>query len=236
MLPISDKNKPGYRIPGQVPYNAKDAYKPPKPISVEQSLELPINSVFDIVRGIIDSTKIEEWINFINNLIVTVPNGLALRKEIAIFGRELDPMARNIILMRTMKYYNQINKSFIRFNIDLEKAVPRGGNYFRRVPKKSGKGYNYYYTEDDYNRSKSSHLSGENAHVSYLGNKVKNILVNKNGSDASVFKNLIQKYGIDKVENILKTSVEKGDIKIKGNKFYWSSGSGKDDKVKEQTK
>lgn len=211
-----------YRVPGQDPSVLKTIERVPKEVDPIKMLDLPIRTANDVIDGIINEPgEKQQWIHFIQNTLMSSRNSLELRRELISKAYYLDPILRNILAMRAMKYFDYINKSFIHFHIDLEKAMNRGGKYFKRVPRKNGKGYNYYYSEEDYDKSPSSHVSGDKAHTSYLSNKIKNILVSSSGGDASVFKNLVQKYGVDKVEKILKDEVKKGNISLKNKKFMW---------------
>lgn len=210
------------RIPGQDPSILRTVEKMPKEVDPIKMLDLPIRTANDVIDGIInDPGEKQQWIYFIQNTLMTSRNSLDLRRELISKAYYLDPILRNILAMRAMKYFNYVNKSFFHFHIDLEKAINRGGKYFKRVPRKNGKGYTYYYSEDDYDKSPNAHVNGDKAHTSYLSNKIKNILVSSKGGDASIFKNLIQKYGVDKVEKILRDEVKKGNISLKNKKFMW---------------
>lgn len=219
---IRDPNHSFYREPGQDPSIVKTVEKMPKEKTVWEAMELPVRTAHDVIGGIINEPgEKAEWIYFIQNTLMASRNMLELRKEIINKAYFMDPILRNILAMRAMKYYKYMSKSFINFHVDLEKAMNRGGKYFKRAPRKNGKGFNYYYSEDDYNKSPSAHVNGEDANNSYLANKVQNILVASKGGDASLFKNLVKKYGVKKIENVLKKEIEKGTVVFKGKKFSW---------------
>ena len=238
MLPITDIKSRDQRFPGQVPdmEAIKLANTQPKEWSIDRMLKKPILTARDVVADLsLGISQVSNWVGIINHAMFSVANELEFRKEIVAqsISHGIDPIVRNIIGVRAMAYYRRMKKGYT-FVIDLEKAEARGGNYFRRVPKGNGKGYNYYYDEDKYHNSKSAHMDGERATGGYLTNKIKVILsgLGKGGGDKAVFKGMIKKYGIEKVSSVLEDCKKKGNLKIEKRKFYWlEKGSGEDDKV-----
>jgi len=237
MLPIVELNSRTKRWPGQVPKKPKvlqETESRAPDFNINRLFDFPVSSAQEVIRDLpLEPGVLEEWINYIEHALISSQNELDFRKEISIKTMGHPPVIRNIVAMRAIKYYRYMSKSIHVFHIDLSKAEARGGNYFRRVPKGNGKGYNYYYSEDDYNRSTAPHLNGENANNGYLTNKVKNILNSgvADGARPEVFKNLVKKYGVVKIEKVLKGCVENGDVKIKAKRFYWVKGSDNNEKA-----
>lgn len=231
MLPIIDINSRLGRYPGQVLLEAvRQATEKPPEWSMDRMFDRPILIAGDVVGGLgFGVVEESQWIGIINHAVFSSDNELEFRKEIMVqmADRDLDPIVRNIISMRAIQYYRTMNKS-LRYTIDLQKAEPRGGSYYRRVPKANGKGYTYYYSEDQYHRSKQSHLDGDRAAGSYIENKIKNILATNGGKGgAKVFKGLVTKYGLSQSSSVLEGLVKRGLVKVNKGEFHWV-GEGKD--------
>ena len=232
MFPVTDINSRQGRYPGQVPIDrqaVKMLEEKPKDWDINRYFEHPVLTAKSVIDGLgFDIATMSQWVTYINKAVTGKQNELDFRKEIMVkaIAEGLEPIVRNIIGTRAIQYYKAIKKS-IQFHIDLEKAEARGGNYFRRVPKKNGKGYNYFYNEDDYHKNKNSHLDGDTAHRGYIGNKIK-VMLSTGAKDIKAFKGLVKKYGVDKVHKVIQGSIEKGDLVYKGKKFVWK-GSNKDE-------
>jgi hypothetical protein len=185
-----------------------------------------VSTAREVIIGLgLPIDKENEWITFLQSQVVGQKNELEFRKSVVIkaMADSLDPILKNIISVRAIKYFRTMKKSICSFA--LKKAIPRGGSYYRRVPKKGGNGYNYYYNKEMYERNKNAHLGGNDTTSGYLSNKIKNIL--SNGSqNAEVFKNLVKKYGLDKIVNVMEEVQKKGNLKISKGKFYWSESEG----------
>ena len=104
---------------------------------------------------------------------------------------------------------------------ELEKAFTPGGTYHKRVPKANGKGYTYYYDEEQYKRSKNRHVSGDEAASDYISDEVHKAVegAGKDGCDIGTFEPLVKKYGAKKVGEVMSAHNGK-KIKFKGGKFY----------------
>lgn len=225
MFPVTPPRFRTMRWPGQVPSKEKlqlqkQAQQKAPPIEALNRFDKPVIDARSIVSDFgwtLD--KIVEWESYIQHALLSSANELEFRKTLMIkaFSEGIEPIVRNLIGVYGMQYWRQMRKS--SFYIDLEKAEARGGNYYKRVP--SGKGYRYFYNEDQYHQSKGAHLDGERAQGGYLVNKVKVLLTTNKGTDHKIFKGLVKKYGIDKIESVLKGCQEKGNLKIEKGKFYW---------------
>ena len=230
MLPVTHIFSRQQTWPGQVSKRLDPiCYGPQKLVDFEkfnQWAQSPVSTAKEVIAGLGFSISQEkEWTIFLQSQITSQKNELEFRKSIVLkaISDNLDPFLRNIIMVRAIKYFRTMKKSIPFFM--LRKAIPRGGSYYRRVPKKSGNGYNYYYNQETYERSKGAHLGGPDTVSGYLGNKIKNILSN-GAQNPEVFKNLVKKYGLDKIESMMKELQKKGNLKISKGKFYWVESEG----------
>jgi len=107
------------------------------------------------------------------------------------------------------------------YSLKLEKADPKGGSYYRRVPKKVGKGFTYYYDEDKYKRSKNAHIKGEDAANSYIQKTVFTRAGNEKGCDVKELKDLVKRYGSKAVGSSLKDAHKSGKLTFKKGKLYY---------------
>lgn len=225
MLPVTDIFSRTKTWPGQVPRLDSQLIGPQKVEDFERFnvLSQPILTARSVVDGLgLPFSQEQEWVRFLQREVVGQGNELAFRKAVVVKAQadNLDPVVRNLINLRSLKYYRGIKKSLPIFV--LQKALPRGGSYYRRVPKKNGKGYNYYYNQETYDRSRGAHLGGEDTSNGYLSNKIKNILTNAGSNgNGSLFKNLVKKYGLDKIVNVMEDVRKKGNLKVNNGKFYW---------------
>ena len=230
MLPVTHIFSRQQTWPGQVSKRLDPiCYGPQKLVDFEkfnQWAQSPVSTAKEVIAGLGFSISQEkEWTIFLQSQITSQKNELEFRKSIVLkaISDNLDPFLRNIIMVRAIKYFRTMKKSIPFFM--LRKAIPRGGSYYRRVPKKSGNGYNYYYNQETYERSKGAHLGGPDTVSGYLGNKIKNILSN-GAQNPEVFKNLVKKHGLDKIESVMKELQKKGNLKISKGKFYWVESEG----------
>lgn len=105
---------------------------------------------------------------------------------------------------------------------ELIKAEAKGGNYHRRVPRKSGKGYTYYYDEEKYNASKQAHLDGPATRSSRLAKAVLGAVegAGKNGCAIKSLRDMAKKEGKEHVAKAIKGCLEKGDLTYKKGMLY----------------
>ncbi len=103
---------------------------------------------------------------------------------------------------------------------EFKKSGAIGGTYYRKVPKKKGKGDNYYYTREDYNKSKQAHTSGQDNERTYLSGKVQDTIskAGEKGCDVAGFEELVKKYGAKKIANSLREG--KDSYEFKKGRFY----------------
>lgn len=105
---------------------------------------------------------------------------------------------------------------------DFEKGEARGGRYYRRVAKASGKGHRYYYKPEDYHKREDAHVSGEEALKSTISRKVAKCIAKagKKGCDVASFSELAKKYGAHQVKAVLKAACDGGSLEFKKGRFY----------------
>jgi hypothetical protein len=105
---------------------------------------------------------------------------------------------------------------------ELVKAEAKGGNYHRRVPRKSGKGFNYYYDEDKYAASKQAHLDGPATRGARLAKAVLGAVdgAGKNGCSVKSLRAMAAKEGKEHVAKAIRGCLEKGDLKLKKGVLY----------------
>jgi hypothetical protein len=101
------------------------------------------------------------------------------------------------------------------------KAEPRGGKYHRRAPRAGGKGYNYYYDEETYNRSKTPHISGNDAALQAIKSGVQKRLeaADSGGLDLKELKSLVTRYGSKMVGEVLEKEKSEGRMKFQKGKL-----------------
>jgi hypothetical protein len=96
---------------------------------------------------------------------------------------------------------------------ELVKAEAKGGSYHRRVPRKGGKGYTYYYDEDKYAASKNAHLDGPATRSARLTKAVLGAVegAGKSGCAIKSLRDMAKK---------VKGCLEKGDLSYKKGMLY----------------
>jgi hypothetical protein len=187
----------------------------------------PVMRIEGITKGLgLDPVRENSWNKFLDDQLNGGVNELVMRK--ALYGRMLDermePEMRKAIFQRSMNYYREkLSKSVVEVlspDEILEKAEARGGNYHRRVPKKNGKGYNYFYDEEKYASRNYAHLSGVEARDSRIKKAVGAMLEEKTECSAGDMKDLVKKYGSKEVAAVLKKQCgDGGPIEFKNGKF-----------------
>lgn len=224
----------GVGIGGQVPSREniqalRLAEKPAPQFKASMLLEHtePVLRIEGITKGLgMDPALANSWNKFLDDQLNGGVNELVMRQ--AIHGRMLDermePAMRNVIFKRSMNYYrDKLSKSTYQvFTPDeiLEKAEARGGNYHRRVPKKNGKGFNYFYNEDQYASRDYAHLSGPEARDNRIKKAVGTLLEKKSECVPEDMKDLVKKYGAKEVAAVLKKQCgDGGSMEFLNGKF-----------------
>lgn len=187
----------------------------------------PVMRIEGITKGLgLDPVRENSWNKFLDDQLNGGVNELVMRK--ALYGRMLDermePAMRNAIFQRSMNYYREkLSKSVVQVvspDEVLEKAEARGGNYHRRVPKKKGKGYNYFYDEEKYASRNYAHLSGAEARDNRIKKAVGAMLEEKTECAPGDMKDLVKKYGAKEVAAVLKKQCgDGGPMEFKNGKF-----------------
>jgi len=219
--------------PGQVPSKEnleimRMATQRPKPFSVARLLanDEPRHTLASVMKGMgLSLDKVGEWVDFLGEAVRGATNEVQLRQSILAKCLEdnMDGAFRQALLQRSLSYWRgQMQKSEVEvFSVDdLRKAEPRGGTYYKRTPTKGGK-YRYFYNEEEYGKAKDAHVSGKDAESAHISGKVLKAIesAGEGGCDVSAFKDLVKKYGSQKVAGILKGGAG-GKAQFKKGKFY----------------
>ncbi len=224
-----------YRVPGQPPTREriaaltlqKEAEKRPQGVTMARLMDggRPMLSPQAIINGLgFDVVKSRNWGQFLEEAVTSANNELVLRKQVMdkAINEGMDSTLRRVILQRSLKHWRGLQKGVVQVVTPeelLEKAFTPGGNYHKRVPRKSGKGYNYYYDEDSYKRSKGRHVSGEEAGNEYIGTQIQKAVeeAGDGGCDIGTFEALVKKYGAKRVAGVMK---EGGKYSFKKGKLF----------------
>lgn len=187
----------------------------------------PVMRIEGITDGLgLDPVRENAWNQFLDDQLNGGVNELVMRQ--AIMGRMIDermePEMRKAIFQRSMNYYrDKMSKSLFQVVTPdeiLEKAEARGGNYHRRVPKKNGKGFNYFYDEEKYASRNYAHLSGAEARDGRIKKAVGAMLEEKTECVPEDMKDLVKKYGAKEVAAVLKKQCgDGGPVEFKNGKF-----------------
>lgn len=131
-------------------------------------------------------------------------NEVAFRQHVTQIAREegMDPIRRRALLGRALKYHrNQAptgRKPQVFYPAELlNKGDPRGGSYVRRIPRTNGRGFTYFYDEEQYRRRPDAHISGEEGVQQRIGKAVTAGLkkAGKEGLSLRELKELAKKHG-----------------------------------------
>jgi len=222
------------RIGGQVPSNAnmellRLAQAKPKPANAAQLLQYtdPIMRIEGITKGLgLDEAQMSSWNKFLESQLDGDTNELVMRQALyqRMMGERMDPELRKAIFQRAMMYQKgKVKKSLVEIVSPdelLQKADPRGGEYHRRVPKKSGKGYNYFYEEEKYNSHPGAHLSGKDARSARIQKAVTSLVEScDKGCSLADMKALAKRHGTKDVASVLKKQCGCGAMTYKSGKF-----------------
>ncbi len=99
----------------------------------------------------------------------------------------------------------------------------RGGDYHRRVPNKSGKGFRYYYDPDKYNDRKDSHQSGEDVRRKGMGKELEKMVgkAGEQGCGVQDMAEMVKRYGAKEVSGVLRKQCgEGGGMSYSNGRFY----------------
>lgn len=205
------------------------AQTPPRPFKASMLLDdatTPLR-IEGIVRNLgMDVRQERDWITYLENAFHAAANEVTLRRMVMdkCQGDNLHPAQRKLIMQRSLGLYRTTEKSLVEVYTpdQLFKAEPKGGKYYRRVARKSGKGYTYYYDQDSYERSKSAHVDGAQALEKRIMGEAGNVVktAGEKGCDVKAFKDLVKKYGAKAVGGALKKCVATKSLAYRGNKFH----------------
>lgn len=222
------------RMGGQVPSRENiEALKLAKEQPLTLSAEMlsahtePVMRIEGITKGLgLDSARENSWNKFLDDQLNGGVNELVMRKALhsRMLNERMEPEMRKAIFQRSMNYYREkMSKSVVQVLTPdeiLEKAEARGGSYHRRVPKKNGKGFNYFYDEAQYSSRDYAHLSGAEARDNRIKKAVGSMLESKPEFAPEDMKDLVKKYGAKEVAAVLKKQCgDGGPVEFKNGKF-----------------
>jgi hypothetical protein len=222
------------RVGGQVPTRDNIealslAQKQPPAFKASMLLEHtePVMRIEGITKGLgLDPARENSWNKFLDDQLNGGVNELVMRKAIyqRMMDERMEPAMRKAIFQRSVTYYrDQMSKSLVQVVTPdevLEKAEARGGNYHRRVPKKNGKGFNYFYDEEKYASRDYAHLSGAEARDGRIKKAVSTMLEKQSECAPEDMKDLVKKYGAKEVAAVLKKQCgDGGSMEFKNGKF-----------------
>lgn len=228
-----------YRTPGQVPDSArlpkelKRMVGAPLPLTenrLQRYDDRPVLRPEAVVAGLGLSAELASaWAHFAGEVSRSAANEMTVRQMVLERCRadQITVEASKAILQRSLAYWRQVQKSFVRVEVstadELAKGEARGGKYHRRVPKPGG-GFRYVYDEASYQRRPDAHVDGEGASLAYATSQVVKCVqgAGEGGCRASALKPLVQKFGSKKISKILEGGAG-GKITFKGGKFRLNS-------------
>lgn len=219
--------------------------KPPA-WSTNRYLDRPIFTAKGAVADLgLDPATSSSWAQHIDALVKNSAHEGELRQ--AFFERALNeglnPTLRQTLFQRTRSLYgNRMMKAQVYSLDDVQKALTlsqpapepeserfvikagRGGNYHRRVPHESGKGFRYYYDPSKYAERKDAHMSGEEMTKYSMGQELSRALTGAGSKGCGIeeLHGLAKKYGGKELSGLLKDRcMEKtGDVSFMGGRFY----------------
>lgn len=205
---------------------------PPKTVTAEMMFATPTLSINHITENLgFDQREEKVWNEKLSGILHGSTNELVMRKALfqTMAQSKLPHEKRAVMFQRSMGYYkDRVKKSMVEVvtpDALLQKSGERGGKYFKRssYTSKDGKTkHRYFYSEDDYKKSKGAHVSGEEAEGSYINKQVMGAVekAGKNGCALKSLQPLVKKYGAKKVGAMLKQSTSGGQLQYKRGKLY----------------
>jgi hypothetical protein len=135
-------------------------------------------------------------------------------------GKSLDYL-RMTPRQKVHYFYNLSEEERAQLQEELQKAEAKGGTYHRRVTNDKGK-HRYYYNPDDYSRSKDAHVDGAEAASKYIQKTVRGRVEKAGDAGCPIeeMKDLVKRYGSDKVGDALKDATTNGGMTFKAKKLY----------------
>lgn len=224
------------RIPGVPGQGGKDLFrlldmpKPTKALAMLDHTE-PSFSHESVVAGLgLSKADESDWRSWMSRNITGAQNEVVVRKNLyeRFIEQRTPPELRKAIFQRALNYFGFLHKSegtmveVVTPDELLEKAEPRGGTYYRRVPKEDGKGHRYFYTPEDYEKQQGAHIDGEGALKKRLHKKILEHVTNAGpeGCDHVSLQHLAAKHGADKVAAVLReATAETGPLMFQKGKF-----------------
>lgn len=219
------------------------AFKMPPALDVDKLLDREIFTSRGAVQDLgLDAATMNDWAQFLETIIHSSPIEAVVRQQLfqKMRAQKWDSELRKVMFQRAMSLFRNTKKSVVTVDDlakgedagkpvqvltpdQLQKAEARGGEYHRRVPKKGGKGFTYFYDPDKYNEQKDSHQSGEEMTKYAMGQALLRAVKTAGDGGCSVadLKEMAKKYGGKELSGVLqKRCGEGGDMSYSNGRFY----------------
>jgi len=217
---------------------------------LEGSAKQALDAIYDQAREVRNS-KVEQAAYGVAHAIQTGRVSATAAKAImALKGAEMAGVVEDVrVYTKNMgevprfleKQFGGIRKSLVQVGrtameiVELEdlskSAAPKGGKYFKRAPiQKAGAKtrWRYFYSQEDYDKHRGAHLSGEDTERAYLGSKIVKAVeaAGGKGCHPKELKGLVSRYGHRKVAQALRESVKGGKLSFKKGRFQGKATKG----------
>lgn len=228
---------------GQVPSRDRlkllaEASRPPKPATTARLLDSnkPIMRLAGVFEGLgLDPDAQASWAAMLGPVIESASNELTMRQAVyaVLRTQQADGALGSALLERALRYRRdrlQKSRTVELVTVDeLRKGEARGGTYYRRTTGKNGR-HRYFYSPEDYDKSKGAHLDGEGAAKRAIKGKVAAMLekAGKSGVQLSDCKALCKRYGSKMVGSVLNEARDAGELAFKGGRLRPQARKGND--------
>jgi hypothetical protein len=174
----------------------------------------PITNGFEVVKGLGLEPRTETSVAAFLEKALGEENEARFRANVFTKYRDHNfaPELRAELLHRAVRLYRWAHRDrmtkaavlSIEQAYELKKAVPRGGEYFRRVTGEDGR-HQYFYSEAEYDQA-HGHVSGKVAARAHLKTKITDLITGagSEGVELKAFKNHVRRHGADTVAEVLK--------------------------------
>lgn len=224
------------RVQGFVPSpQAMDAMRlattpPPKLTMTRILAPTTVHHAADIARDLgLPYAAEQELAQWAKSTMASMPNvavqRVVLHEKMKSMG--MDPSLRQAVFRRAQVYWGNMFKSEqtpVQIINDGPEELSKGavgGKYSKRVKLASGR-YRYFYDEDEYERSKHAHPSGEKTLAKTVRGKVQKAIeeAGKAGIKPKALKSIARRHGKDIVASVLKDMHATGGLRVEAGKLF----------------
>lgn len=217
--------------------------KMPKGFKIDELLARPVFTSAGAVQDLgLDTATTQSWAKFLETVMHSSTIEPIVRQQVMqrLRDEQWDPELKKVMFQRAVSLHRNLKKSIVTVDDlangtesgevvmvmtpdQLQKAEPRGGEYHRRIPKKGGKGFTYYYNPEKYNDRGDAHQSGEEMTKYAMGRAIERAVDGAGDGGCSVndLKKLAKKYGGKETAAHLKASCgEGGSMSYANGRFH----------------